>query len=76
MVRWCWVNFQCRGVLLILSIVGQGPTARTVGTGGGCFDIFILVYHFTFLSPSLWETARYRLKYCRKGPFSPKQPNN
>ena len=29
-----------------------------------------------FLSPSLWETARYRLKYCLKGPLSPKQPTN
>ena len=74
MVRWCWVNFQCRGIQLILIIVGQGPTALTVGAGRGCLDIFILVYHFTFLSPSLWETARYRLKYCRKGPLSPKQP--
>ena len=24
MVRWCWVNFQCRCVLLIWIIVGQG----------------------------------------------------
>ena len=30
----------------------------------------------SFLSPSLWETARYRLKYCLKGPLSPKQPIN
>ena len=37
MVRWCWVNFQCRGVLLIWIIVGQGPTALAVGAGGGCF---------------------------------------
>ena len=29
-----------------------------------------------FLSPSLWETARYRLKYCLKGPLNPKQPTN
>ena len=56
--------------------VGQGPTALSVGTGGGCLDIFTLVYHFSFLSPSLWETARYRLKYCLKGPLSPKQPTN
>ena len=35
-VRWCWVNFQCRGVLLIWIIVGQGPTALAVGAGGGC----------------------------------------
>ena len=31
---------------------------------------------FLFLSPSLWETARYRLKYYLKGPLSPKQPTN
>ena len=49
-VRWCWVNFQHRGVLLILITVGQGPTAPTVGSGGGCLDIFSLVYHFSFLS--------------------------
>ena len=42
---------------------------------GGCLDIFSLVYHFSFLSPSLWETARYRLKYCLKGPLSPKITN-
>ena len=28
------------------------------------------------LSPSLWETARYRLKYILKGPLNPKQPTN
>ena len=60
--RWCWVNFQRRGVLLIWTIVGQGPTARAVGAGGGGLDIFSLIYHFSFLSPSLWKTARYRLK--------------
>ena len=53
MVRWCWVNFQCRGVLLIWIIVEQGPTALAVDAGGGCLDIFSRVYHFSFLSPSL-----------------------
>ena len=76
MVRWCWVNFQCWGVLLIWIIVGQGLTALAVGADGGCLDIFSLVYHFSLLSPSLWGTARYRLKYCLKGPLSPKQPTN
>ena len=52
-VRWCWVNFQCRGVLLIWIRVGQGPTALAMGAGGGCLDIFTLIYHFSFLSPSL-----------------------
>ena len=76
MVRWCWVNFQSRGVLLIWIRVGQGPPALAVCAGGGCLVIFSLVYHFYFLSPSLWETARYRLKYCFKGPLSPKQPTS
>ena len=57
-------------------IVGQGPIVLAEGAGGGCLDIFYLVYHFSFLTPSLWETARYRLKYCLKGPFSPNQPTN
>ena len=55
-------------------IVGQGPTALAVGAGGGCLDIFTLLYLFSPLSPSLWEMARYRLKYCLKGPLNPKQP--
>ena len=42
--------------------------------GWGCLDIFSLIYLFSFLSPSLWETARYRLKNCLEGPLSPKQP--
>ena len=56
--------------------VGQGPIVLAVGAGGGCLDIFSLIYHFSFLSPSLWEMARYRLKYCLKGPLNPKQPTN
>ena len=74
-VRRCCVNFQCRCVLLIWIIVEQGPIALAVGACGGCLDIFSLIYHFSFLSPSLWETARYRLKYCLKGPLSPKTTN-
>ena len=52
--------------------VGQGPIV--VGAGWGCLDIFTLLYPFSSLSSSLWETARYRLKYCLKGPINPKQP--
>ena len=55
--------------------VGQGPAALVVGTGGGCLDIFTLDYPFCPLSPSLWETARYRLKYCLKGPLNQKPTN-
>ena len=58
----------------ILITVGQGPIALAVGAG--CLDIFTLLCPFSPLSPSLWETARYRLKYCLKGPLNPKQPTN
>ena len=74
MVRWCWVNFMFRGVLLLRKIEGQGPTLGTctlVGASGGCLDIFL-----SFISPALWETARYRLIYCLKGSLNPKQPTN
>ena len=56
--------------------VGQVPSALVVGAGGGCLDIFTLIHPFSPPSPSLWETARYRLKYCLKGPLNPKQPTN
>ena len=69
-------KFPVPGRPTIWITVGQGPTALAVGAGGGCLDIFILVYPFTPLSPSLWEMARYRLKYCLKGPLNPKQPTN
>ena len=42
LVRRCCVNFQCRGVLLIWIIVGQGPIALAIGAGGGCLDISFL----------------------------------
>ena len=76
-MRRCWVNFQCQGVLLTWLTVGQGPIVLSVGASGGCLDIFSLIYHFSFLSPSLRETARYRLKYCLKGLLSQNnQPTN
>ena len=50
-VRWCWVSFQCRGVLLIWSRVGQGPTALAVGADGGCLDIFFSRLSFLFSFP-------------------------
>ena len=66
-------KLQVPGRPTIWITVGQGPTALAVGAGGVCLDIFILIYPFSPLSPSLWETARYRLKYCLKGPLNPKQ---
>ena len=69
-------KLQVPGRLIIWIRVGQGPTTLAVGAAGGCLDIFTLIYPFSPLSPSLWETARYRLKYCIKGPLNPKQPTN
>ena len=46
----------------IWMIVGQWPVALAVGAGGGRLDIFTFLYLFSPLSPSLWETARYRPK--------------
>ena len=60
----------------IWMIVGQGPVALAVGAVGGCLDIFSLHYLSFPLSPSLWETVRYRLKYSLKGPLNLKQPTN
>ena len=64
------------GCPTIWMIVGQGAIALAVGAGGGCLDIFPLLYLFSPLYPSLWETALYRLKYCLKGLLNPKQPAN
>ena len=69
-------KLQVPGRSTIWMIVGQGPIVLAVGAGGGCLDIFTLLYLFSSLSPSLWETARYRLKYCLKRPLNPKQPTN
>ena len=38
--------------------VGQGPTALAVGAGGGCSDIFTLIYPFFPLSPSPGRVAQ------------------
>ena len=36
--------------------VGQGPTALAVGSGGGCLDIFTLIYPFSPFSLSLGDS--------------------
>ena len=38
-----------------LDTVGQGPTALAVGAGGGCLDIFTLLYPCSPLSLSLGD---------------------
>ena len=56
--------------------VGQGPFVLAAGVGVSFFLHFYSPLSFSPLSASLWETARYRLKYCLRGPLNPKQPTN
>ena len=55
MVRWCWVDFLCRGVLLIWIVVGQGPAALAVGAGGVVWTFFSRLSFLTSFSLSLGE---------------------
>ena len=55
-------NFPMPGRPTVWMIVEQWPPVPAVGSGGGCFDVFTLICPFSPLSPSLWGTARYRLK--------------
>ena len=48
MVRWCWIIFQCRGVLLIWIIVGQVPTALLGGV------VWTVYSHLSFLVFKNW----------------------
>ena len=57
---------------LIWIIVGQGPIALAVGASGHFYSRISCL----FFSLRFWETGRYRLKYCQKGPLNPKQPIN
>ena len=49
--------------------------ARSRCGWGLCGHLFLSPVN-SLLSPSLWETARYKLKYCHKEPLNPKQPTN
>ena len=55
-------KLQCRGVLLMLTIVGQGFIVLSIGAGWGCLDCFFVAYYISFLSLPLRLTARKRLK--------------
>ena len=63
----------CRAVLLIWIIVRQGPTVLVVGAGGVVFTFFLFP---VFLSPTVWETAQYTLKYHLKELLNLKHPPN
>ena len=64
------------GCPTILITVGQGPTdLQLVRVGLVWTFVLLSILSFLFL-PLFWETARYRLKYCQKGPLNPKPPTN
>ena len=48
-------NLPVPGRPTILITVGQGPIALAVGAGGGCLDIFTLIYPFSSFSLSLGD---------------------
>ena len=54
-------SFQCRGVLLLCHMVGQGPAVLAAGAGHvGCFFFFFFFFfsshlsYFPFLMPHLF----------------------
>ena len=61
-----------RRVVWLTSGAGASYNLANIRTRADCGSsscgwgvcLFSLVYHFFLLSPSSWETARYRLKYC------------
>ena len=54
------INSQCRGVLLLLHIVGQWPTVLAAGAGQvGYIFFFYCTSIFPFLCPVFWETAEH-----------------
>ena len=76
-VRWCWMNFPVPGRLTNLDENKTRAYCACSGCGWGLFGNLFSRLSFLFLSPILWETARYRLKYCLKGPLNPNnQPTN
>ena len=44
-------KLQVPGRPTIWTIVGQGPIAFALGAGGGCLDIFTLLYPFLLFLP-------------------------
>ena len=66
-VRWCWLNFQCLGVLLIWIIVGQWPTVLAVGAGGGGLDVFLSSIISLFFLPLSGKRSDIDKKTVSKG---------
>ena len=54
-VQRCLVNLQCRGVLRIRIVVGQGPNALAVGAGGVFGQFFSRLSFLSSFTPSLGD---------------------
>ena len=76
MVRWCWVNFLCRGVHLISTRVGQGPIALAVGAGGGCLGIFFSHVSFLFSVSLFLGDGPILTEILSQRAVKPKPPTN
>ena len=68
-------NLPVSGRPTIWMIVWQRHTALAVGAGGVVWTFYFPLSFLSSISLS-WETARYRLKYCLKGPLNPNQPTS
>ena len=76
-VQWCWVKLPVPGHHLYYRRTRASCTCSRCGWRlFGHFYSHLSFLLLSSLSPSLWETARYRLKYCLKGPLNSKQPTN
>ena len=66
-------SFQCRGVLLIWHMVGQGPAVLAAGARRmGCFFFFFISSILSSFSNALCFWRRLNiLKYCGPGHYNP-----
>ena len=66
-------KLQVPGCPTIWITVGQGPTELAVGAGGGCLDIFALIYPFS-LSFGL-KYNKYKTEILSQRAVKPKTTN-
>ena len=52
-------SFQCRGALLLLHIVGQGPAVLAVKRNGWAIFFFYFSSTFPFKCPVFWVAAEH-----------------
>ena len=77
-MRWCWVNFQCRDVLLIWIRARADCACSMCGWKlfGHFFSHLSFLLSFSLSPLSGRRPDRHRLKCCLKRLLSPKQPTN